>query len=49
MDPHGADLKGDPVWTAFGAGFACILEQVLKPKKYKIMKSENGLTILVEF
>ena len=48
-DGKGADLKGDPVWTAFGAGFACILEQVLKTKKYKLMKTKDGITVLVEF
>lgn len=29
-DPGGADLIGDPVWRAFGAGFACILDLLLE-------------------
>ena len=48
FDNKGGDLKGDPVWTIFGAGLCLIGEQALKRKMYYTVQ-RNGLTILVEF
>ena len=46
---NGADLKGDPVFTALGGVIACSLDLLfqLKDKRYRLMIKKNELTYSV--
>lgn len=46
-DENGADLLGDPIWTAFGAGFMCLLELVFDLTDKIQFIQRNGKTGIV--